>query len=185
MKNIFTFVLLFFSISTFAQGIWSKVDSLIDRSRGAIGALTGKSITGRFKTTQECFDFVRLNAGTIEKMNVGAIACNLAFQDGSESARKNSELGACIVNKYSEIYDDASGTRIVSRCGESTTNPLSTIIAQEFSPSARMEKLLEENREKMKRDNEVRQRGRDGPSIMMIDGQLKSCIRIGVMLDCF
>jgi hypothetical protein len=166
--------------ATTANGL----DSLVSKARGAIGALTGNSVAGRFKTTQDCFDFVRTRAGTSEKMRVGAMACQLAFQDGSDSGKKNSDLGACILNNYADISDDASGTRVVSRCGESTANPLSAIVAREFSPSARMEKLLEENREKMKQDNEMLQRRRSGPFIMMIDGRTKTCIRIGEMLDC-
>ena len=184
MKNIFIFVLLSISISTYAQGIWGQVDSLIDKARSAIGTTAGNAITGRFKTAQECFNFLRVKAGSVEKMRVGAIACNLAFQAGSESAKKNSALGACIVNNYSEIYDDSSGTKVVSRCGELSGNPLSAIVAQEFSPSARMEKILEENRIEMQRNNDERKRGQDGPFIMNIDGRLKTCIRIGGILDC-
>lgn len=196
MKHFFGSVIILFILVSFllpsntttilstVTSTQSGLESLFAKASQAVEAVTGKSITSRFKTTQDCFDFVRPRAGTSEKILVGAMACNLAFQDGSESAKKNSDLGACILNNYADISDDLSGTRVVSRCGESTGNPLSAIVAKEFSPSARMEKLLEANREKIKQDNEDFKRGQDGPFIMTIDGLPKTCIRIGVLLDC-
>jgi hypothetical protein len=172
------------TVSSSVTATQSGLESLFAKASQAVRSVTGNSITGRFKTTQDCFDFVRPRAGTSEKMHVGAMACNLALQEGGESAKKNSDLGACILNNYADISDDISGTRVVSRCGESTANPLSIVVAKEFSPSARMEKLLEANREKIKQDNEDFKRGQGGPFIMTIDGLPKTCIRIGVLLDC-
>ena len=154
--------------------------------------------TKNFKDLGECLTFVSTSSGNQEKMNVGMQACNLKFNYSDETQ----DLGSCILNKYGDILDDASGTRVVTGCSESTkTAPIGIIIAEEFSGSAKIKKLTDEldvrNRalaeenqrqqaiENMERLDEASQKRKsDKPIMMMINGKTVLCMQIGVILDC-
>ena len=164
--------------------------------------------TKNFKDIGECLTFVSTSSGNQEKMNVGMQACNLKFNYSDETQ----DLGSCILNKYGDVLDDASGTRVVTGCSESTkTAPIGIIIAEEFSGSAKIKKLTdkldvhnrtlaEENQrqraiEKMERLDEAPQkinideasqkRKNDKPIIeLMINGKPLLCLQIGEILDC-
>ena len=154
--------------------------------------------TKNFKDIGECLTFVSTSSGNQEKMNVGMQACNLKFNYSDETQ----DLGSCILNKYGDVLDDASGTRVVTGCSESTkTAPIGIIIAEEFSGSAKIKKLTDEldvrNRalaeenqrqqaiENMERLDEASQKRKsDKPIMMMINGKTVLCMQIGVILDC-
>lgn len=125
------------------------------------------------------------------------------LQDQAIAERKiaaaKKKLATCIIKKFDQIQDDQSGTKIVADCGKSVNEvSLARIVARQFSPSFRMEKFLE--KQQMERDriaNENREdqlRRSQGfpdidlsgalPTMIEINGQLKTCLRIGPTLDC-
>jgi hypothetical protein len=121
------------------------------------------------------------------------ISCGIKFRnEDSENSKKNTETASCFLNNLNEIQDDSSGTKVVTRCAESTNNAtLGFVLSKIFSPSARIEKKMEDIAE----ENNAIQRNRllpnisnlpngDGLTIMNINGEMKTCMKIGVLLDC-
>lgn len=107
----------------------------------------------KFESSDECFNFIRQNSGNMDKMKVGGASCYLLFnssgQDEDSITRKNT--GQCILNNFSEITDDTSGTRVVTKCAESNkSSQLGAMLSANFSQAQRIQKKLDEAREEQR-----------------------------------
>ena len=143
-----------------------------------------------FANEVECRDFVTKNSGNIIKSNVGGFLCVMQFGNSNFiSTSESRNLSKCILEDFKNIVDDSSGTRIVSRCNEKfQLKEVGFMIIDEFSESKRIERVNESNRlqrELENRTNQILERSRnDGPFILNDGNTLKSCIKIGSIVDC-
>ena len=143
-----------------------------------------------FANEVECRDFVTKNSGNIIKSNVGGFLCVMQFGNSNFiSTSESRNLSKCILEDFKNIVDDSSGTRIVTRCNEKfQLKEVGFMIIDEFSESKRIERVNESNRlqrELENRTNQILERSRnDGPFILNDGNTLKSCIKIGSIVDC-
>jgi hypothetical protein len=168
-----------------------------------------------FSNTEECRNFVRNASGNTEKLYVGVVACHWATMDSqTEEDKAKANASQCILDKFSSIKDDNSGTSVVTTCSESNKAVLfGRALAMRFSAQARLAKQMEEQQEQQNRleldqqQQETRERFRaiseqsDRQQMMMkleeaerarqsqirtleIDGTIRSCSQIGDRLSC-
>ena len=145
---------------------------------------------------------------TEEKLTLGSSACEWVFDDFSKTeqsddavkeSRKQKVLkkfGTCLLNNIDKIIDDATGAKIVSGCGESEKLPdLARAVSQIFSESFRIryehDRQRLENAKQKEASNpldlnilNVTKDDRFNPIIIDINGDLKTCFKIGVVLSC-
>jgi hypothetical protein len=154
------------------------------RRLGVIGVnnLTGLNILHKdFNSKQECVEFARNNAGNIDKLQLGVMACNYIFSEANNEL--NNPFGKCIINKYAEILDKNSLIKIITICSESTHNINGGLaLSNYFSDSRKIQDALEEDQ----RMREVTERRRTAMGIM--DGiqnrRSTTCVWIGEILQC-
>ena len=100
----------------------------------------------KFSSLKECTDYVRMNSATNEKLRAGVVACRAIFNTLPDQPRhaQFAALGQCVINDFSQINDDQSGTRVVSNCGsQSGAMNMARVIARHFSQSHRVAEALE------------------------------------------
>lgn len=120
----------------------------------------------------------------------------VAARDIATSKKK---LATCVIKKIDQIQDDESGARVLRNCGNSTKEvELARILAWKFSPSKRIEIAIEKQQKERTRIAEEQRenylswsQGMPSmdlnsllPTMIEINGELKTCIRVGVILDC-
>jgi len=151
------------------------------------------SIFGKnFASVEECFEYIKSKAITNEKLFVGGISCRFIFPTNQETdTEKRRSFGKCLINKYDQIVDDSSGTRVVNGCAEKADDiNLGRFLAKKFSASERMAVKIEEQREELKNLHEEQQ---DRLQNMLEDQNILrenvlrspiECIRVGVIIQC-
>lgn len=152
-----------------------------------------------FESAEVCRSYVRENSANMDKLRVGSNACGWSFVvTDIPTETSKVKTAKCIISNFSDISDDTSGTRVVTKCAEKNdAASYGRVLAANFSPSARIEKELREHRDALEESQRENQKTTEslmpyvlssptGPSIfpMEINGQLKNCIRIGNILDC-
>ena len=138
----------------------------------------------------ECLEYVRSHSGNIDKMNVGMFSCSQKYPEQSsdsesDSRNLNMKTSSCVLDNFSSIVDDTSGTKVVTSCAESTKNiRFGIAISQLFSPSYRMNEAITEAQtaRNLKRSDALNLDRR--PITMHINGQLVICHKIGELLEC-
>ena len=134
-----------------------------------------------FNSKQECVVFAKNNAGNIDKLQLGVMACNYFFAETNKEL--NNPFGKCIINKYAEILDKNSLTKVITICSESTHNLNGGYaLSNYFSDSRKIQDALQEN-QRMRDETERRQ------ALMGIMDGIQTrrptlCIWIGEILQC-
>ena len=63
-----------------------------------------------FKTLNECSDFVTLNSGFKEKLDLGSFSCSIKYSSIATTSRETAkDFSQCILNHFSNITDDNTG----------------------------------------------------------------------------
>ncbi len=154
-----------------------------------------KTISKSFQTKDECTAYVQKNSGNQEKLSLGLFACIASF-DTDKSKTTKKKFSQCVLNDFNEITDDASGKRVVTKCAESSNEAgLDIYFSKQFDPSERMIKKLADIKEKdrmesiestflpgISRANNIP--SGDGMVILNTDGDLKTCMKLGLELNC-
>ena len=147
-----------------------------------------------FTSIEECKNYVLKNSGNGDKLKFGMYSCGIKFSNNkSQDGQKNSDTASCFLNNLSDIQDDSSGTKVVTKCAESTNNTnMGFVFSKLFSPSARVEEKMDDiareqsyaNRNSQLFPGIPMEPNGDGITIMNINGDMKTCIKMGVMLNC-
>lgn len=149
--------------------------------------------TRNFKTYNECTDYVALNSGNKEKLDVGNFACSVKYSSSAITTRETAkDFSQCILNHFSNITDDNTGKSTVTKCAESSNETgIGMFFAATFDPAERIAKTLEHERNRRNYENlygnfPLRSNPLDVDGIvnLEIDGHLKPCIKIGLELNC-
>jgi len=138
-----------------------------------------------FNNIDDCRKYVNNNSGNNEKLELGGYACTLRFTKvNTGTIGTSSDIGGCLLSHFEEIKDDVSGARVVTHCAESTNNArVGLVLSEIFSPSARMEKILKDQNTGLL-DAVPPFSSTDGLTILNINGDTKTCFRLGPMLNC-
>jgi hypothetical protein len=154
---------------------------------------------------RRCIEFVKTNSGNKEKLDLGVFACRLSHPlPTMNEPQKSRFMGKCLIDSFSKIQDDTSGTRVVTSCAESSKYPsMGMMLAEIFSPSARVQKIIEaqQEEERSRRSAErslidglglprspgnvrVMEGGLPGTFIVDVDGVLKTCNNFAGVVNC-
>jgi len=146
-----------------------------------------------FKTLNECSDFVALNSGIKEKLDLGNFSCSVKYSSSAITSRETAkDFSQCILNHFSDIVDDNSGKSTISKCAKSSKETgIGMFFSATFDPAARVAQTLEHERNRRNYENlygnfPIRSNPLDGDGIvnLQIDGHLKPCMKIGLELNC-
>lgn len=150
-----------------------------------------------FSSKSECIEYVKKTSQTNEKMIVGTAACNWTFVDQTGMTahdRIRYDVSKCILSNIDSITDDQSGTKVVTDCANShNAGEFGRAFARYyFSPTARMERLLEEQRQALEDQQIQMERAANARQQELIDRadlndriNRLTCTRIGGTLECF
>ena len=157
--------------------------------------------TKEFANHSECNDYIVKNSGNSNKLEVGKILCLMQFGNSNYiSTEESRKLSKCIIEDFKSIQDDASGTRVVTECNEKfQLKEVGFLMLAEFSESKRIERanesmLMQSKIENIKNRIQIEDQNilnhvlgssrNDGPLIINDGGIMKSCIKIGPIIDC-
>ena len=157
--------------------------------------------TKEFANHSECNDYIVKNSGNSNKLEVGKMLCLMQFGNSNYiSTEESRKLSKCIIEDFKSIQDDASGTRVVTECNEKfQLKEVGFLLLAEFSESKRIERanesmLMQSKIENIKNRIQIEDQNilnhvlgssrNDGPLIINDGGIMKSCIKIGPIIDC-
>jgi hypothetical protein len=149
-----------------------------------------------FKNYKECADYIALNSGNKEKLDLGNFSCSVKYSLSEITNRETAkDFSQCILNHFSNITDDNTGKSAVTKCAESSNETgIGMFFAATFDPAARVAKTLQDERNRRNAENIYgnfpfnlnRNNSTEGDGIfnLNIDGHLRPCIKVGPDLNC-